>query len=223
MSRDRCSFLPGKHLNPTSCGVIRNQRSKIRRSNISSTAGRPFWKISKFECRLRVIKHARFIKWWQTFPCQIKCMPTIPPKTLLFSKLYIVIMDSQKQLKLCRFPQRTCKLMRLKVVIWILIAARSWQWAVVARNKQNFTFISFYAGTVKEYTLYSNLDYIYTPSLTREYNTIRTEPWVHAYTKRDFTLIYGALIHAYSIHESTLIQCVNLRLFDAWMHAYTER
>ena len=28
-----------------------------------------------------------------------------------------VHMDSQKQLKLCRFPQRTCKLMRLKVVI----------------------------------------------------------------------------------------------------------
>ena len=27
------------------------------------------------------------------------------------------IMESQKQLKLCRFPQRTCKLMRLKVVI----------------------------------------------------------------------------------------------------------
>ena len=26
-------------------------------------------------------------------------------------------MDSQKQLKLCRFPQRTCKLMQLKVVI----------------------------------------------------------------------------------------------------------
>ena len=26
-------------------------------------------------------------------------------------------MDSQKQLELCRFPQRTCKLMRLKVVI----------------------------------------------------------------------------------------------------------
>ena len=62
-------------------------------------------------------------------------------------------MDSQKQLKLCRFPQRTCKLMRLKVVIWILIAARSWQWAVVARNKQNFTLISFNAGTVKEYTV----------------------------------------------------------------------
>ena len=34
-----------------------------------------------------------------------------------------------------------------------LIAARSWQWAVVARNKQNFTFISFDAGTVKEYTV----------------------------------------------------------------------
>ena len=29
----------------------------------------------------------------------------------------------------------------------------SWQWAVVARNKQNFTFISFNAGTVKEYTV----------------------------------------------------------------------
>ena len=126
-------------------------------------------------------------------------------------------MDSQKQLKLCRFPQRTCKLMRLKVVIRLLIAARSWQWAVVARNKQNFTFISFNAGTVKEYTLYSNLHYIYNPSLTREYNTIRTEP-----TNREFTLIlsvnsrlYGALIHAYSIHESTLIQCGNLRLFNA--------
>ena len=32
--------------------------------------------------------------------------------------IYIYIyMDSQKQLKLCRFPQRTCKLMRSKVVI----------------------------------------------------------------------------------------------------------
>ena len=47
----------GKHFNPTSCGVIRNQRSKIRRSYIISTAGCPFLKISKFECR--VIKHAR--------------------------------------------------------------------------------------------------------------------------------------------------------------------
>ena len=49
--------LSGKHFNPTSCGVIRNQRSKIRRSIIISTAGCPFIKISKFECR--VIKHAR--------------------------------------------------------------------------------------------------------------------------------------------------------------------
>ena len=38
---------------------------------------------------------------------------------------------------------------------------------------------------------------------------------------REFTLIlsvnsrlYGALIHAYWIHESTLIQCVNLRLYS---------
>ena len=49
--------LSGKHFTPTSCGVIRNQRSKIRRSNMSATAGCPFRKISKFECR--VIKHAR--------------------------------------------------------------------------------------------------------------------------------------------------------------------
>ena len=63
MSRDRCSFfaynLSGKHFSPTSCGVIRNQRSKIRRSNITLTAGCPFRKISKFECR--VIKHARYL------------------------------------------------------------------------------------------------------------------------------------------------------------------
>ena len=61
MSRDRYSFfaynLSGKHFNPTSCGVIRNQRSKIRRSNITSTARCHFRKTSKFECR--VIKHAR--------------------------------------------------------------------------------------------------------------------------------------------------------------------
>ena len=38
--------------------------------------------------------------------------------------------------------------------------SRSWQWAVVARNKHNFTFNSFNAGTVKKYI---NLDYIYTP------------------------------------------------------------
>ena len=34
-----------------------------------------------------------------------------------------------------------------------LIAARSWQWAVVARNKHNFTFISFNVGTVKKNTV----------------------------------------------------------------------
>ena len=36
-------YLSGKHFNPTSCGLIRNQRSKIRRSNITSTSGCPFW------------------------------------------------------------------------------------------------------------------------------------------------------------------------------------
>ena len=51
--------LSGKHFTLTSCGVIRNQRSKIRRSNIISTARCPFRKISKFECR--VIKHARYV------------------------------------------------------------------------------------------------------------------------------------------------------------------
>ena len=137
-------------------------------------------------------------------------------------------MDSQKQLKLCRFPQRTCKLMRLKVVIWILIAARWWQWAVVARNKQNFTFISFNAGTVKEYTV-TWIIFILPPWRITELvmercGNLRKE------RNREFTLIlsvnsrlYGALIQAYSIHESTLIQCVNLRLFDAWMHACTKR
>ena len=34
-------------------GVIRNQRSKIRRSSVISTTGGPFRKISKFECRLK--------------------------------------------------------------------------------------------------------------------------------------------------------------------------
>ena len=37
--------------------------------------------------------------------------------SILYIFIYILYMDSQKQLKLCRFPQRTCKLMRLKVVI----------------------------------------------------------------------------------------------------------
>ena len=41
-----------KHFNPTSWGVIRNQRSKIRRLNIILTSGGPFRKILKFECRV---------------------------------------------------------------------------------------------------------------------------------------------------------------------------
>ena len=101
-----------------------------------------------------------------------------------------------------------------------LIAARSWQWAVVARNKQNFTFITFNGGTVKEYTL--------------TWIIFILPPWrgsiIRYGRNREFTLIlsvnsrlYGALIHAYSMHESTLIQCVNLRLFDARMHACTKR
>ena len=45
-------YLSGKHFNPTSCGVLRNQRSKIRRSNIKLSAGGHFRKISKFECRV---------------------------------------------------------------------------------------------------------------------------------------------------------------------------
>ena len=38
--------------------------------------------------------------------------------------------------------------------------------AVGAKNKQNFTFISFNAGTDYCKGIYINLDYIYTPSLT---------------------------------------------------------
>ena len=127
-----------------------------------------------------------------------------------FGKNIYIEMDSQKQLKLCRFPQRTCKLMRLKVVIWILIAARSWQWAVVARNKQNFTFISFNAGTVKKYTV--------------TWIIFILPPWRESIIRygrnREFTLIlsvnsrlYGSLIHTYSIHEPTL--------FNAWIYAYS--
>ena len=94
---------------------------------------------------------------------------------------------------------------------------------MVARNKQNFTFISFNAGTVKCKGIYSNLDYIYTPSLRRVTELVMERCGNLRYGRnREFTLIlsvnsrlYGALIHAYSIHESTLIRCVNLRLFDA--------
>ena len=129
-------------------------------------------------------------------------------------------MDSQKQLKLYRFPQRTCKLMRLKVVIWILIAARSWQWAVVARNKQNFTFISFNAGTVKEYTV-TWIIFILPPwrgSIIRYGRNC--EFTLIAYTKREFTLIRSVnsrlcdtWIYAYSMRECTLVQSVNYHLY----------
>ena len=86
--------------------------------------------------------------------------------------------------------------------------------------------------------MYSNLDYIYTPSLTSYWIsngemwkfTIRTEPWVHAYIKREFTLIrsvnsrlFDTRIHAYSMREFTLIRCVNSCLFDAWINACTNR
>ena len=86
--------------------------------------------------------------------------------------------------------------------------------------------------------IYSNLDYIYTPSLTSYWIsngemwkfTIRTEPWVHAHIKREFTLIrsvnsrlFDTIIHAYSMREFTLIRCVNSCLFDAWINACTNR
>ena len=120
-------------------------------------------------------------------------------------------------------------------MIWILIAARSWQWAVVARNKQNFTFISFNAGTVKEYTVTWII--IYIPSRTSYWIsngemwefTIWTEPWVHAYAKREFTLIRSVnsrlvdtWINAYSMREFNLIRCVNSRLFEAWINTRTK-
>ena len=137
------------------------------------------------------------------------------------SPIYLYIsMDSQKQLKLCRFPQRTCKLMRLKVVIWILIAARSWQWAVVARNKQNFTFISFNAGTVKEYTV-TWIIFILPPWRVTEL-VMESCGNLRYGRNREFTLIrsvnsrlFDTWIHAYSMREFTLIRCVNARLYKA--------
>ena len=56
MSRDQGSFLSitcqGSilTLRHWSCGVIRNQRSKICRSDRSTTAGGTFRKVTKFEC-----------------------------------------------------------------------------------------------------------------------------------------------------------------------------
>ena len=117
---------------------------------------------------------------------------------------------------------------RVKWVMWILIAARSWQWAVVARNKQNFTFISFNACTVKEYTV-TWIIFILPPWRVTELVVERCGNLRYG-RNREFTLIlnvnsrlYGAWIHAYSIHEFTLIRFVNSRLFDAWMHACTKR
>ena len=113
-------------------------------------------------------------------------------------------------------------------MIWILIAARSWQWAVVGRNKQNFTFISFNVGTVKEYTV-TWIIFILPPWRVTELLMERCENLRYG-RNREFTLIlsvnsrlYGAWIHAYSIHEFALIWCVNSRLFDAWIQAYSMR
>ena len=80
----------------------------------------------------------------------------------------------------------------------------------VARNKQNFTFISFNTGTVKKYIV--------------TWIIFILPPWRESIIRygrnREFTLIlsvnsrlYGALIHAYSIHEPTL--------FNAWIYAYS--
>ena len=117
---------------------------------------------------------------------------------------------------------------RVKWVIWILIAARSWQWAVVARDKHNFTFISFNAGTVKEYTV-TWIIFILPPWRVTELVMERCGNLQYG-RNREFTLIlsvnsrlYGASIHAYSIQELTPIRCVNSRLFDAWIHAYSMR
>ena len=74
-----------------------------------------------------------------------------------------------------------------------LIAARSWQWAVVARN--NFTFISFTAGTVKEYTW---IIFILPPSRVTE-----------LVMERCGNLQYGRN------REFTLILSVNSRLYGA--------
>ena len=113
-------------------------------------------------------------------------------------------------------------------MIWILIAARSWQWAVFARNKQNFYFISFNAGTVKEYTV-TWIIFILSPWRVTELVMERCGNLRYG-RNREFTLIrsvnsrlFDTWIHAYSIHEFTLIRCVNVRLFDAWMHACTKR
>ena len=86
---------------------------------------------------------------------------------------------------------------------------------MVARNKQNFTFISFNAGTVKEYTV-TWIIFIVTELVMERCGNLQYG------RNREFTLIlsvnsrlYGASIHAYSIQKFTLIRCVNSRLFNA--------
>ena len=66
ISRDQSSFaqnLSGKHFNPTLCGVIRNQHSKIHRSNITTTAWGLLRKILKFECRMDLAR-SNFSGFW---------------------------------------------------------------------------------------------------------------------------------------------------------------
>ena len=91
---------------------------------------------------------------------------------------------------------------------------------MVARNKQNFTFISFNAGTVKEYTV-TWIIFILPPWRVTELVMERSGNLQYR-RNRELTLIlsvnsrlYGASIHAFLIQEFTLIRCVNSRLFDA--------
>ena len=46
------NISPGEHFNPMSWGVIRNQRSKIHRLELVSTARGPSRKILKVDCRV---------------------------------------------------------------------------------------------------------------------------------------------------------------------------
>ena len=102
MSRDRSSFFAynwsGKHFNPMSCGVIRNQRSKIRRSNISSTTGCLFRKISKFDCR--VIKHARDDTVTSIISCILYYIQNI---TILYTIKCILINQRCRRVPLLNF------------------------------------------------------------------------------------------------------------------------
>ena len=69
---------------------------------------------------------------------------------------------------------------------------------VVLKSGHNFGQMSFFSGTL-----------------------IRTDVAFGQMSLSDrsrVTRLYGALIHAYSIHKSTLIRIVNLRLFDARLY-----